>query len=77
MTELCCAQLGGGSVLERGKPNAGVPQRGAVGDGAQRRPLTTTQVARNAWPVRRGSCNAFADFVSQRTASGRRDKIHV
>jgi len=70
MAELCCAQLGGGSVLKRGKPNGNVHQRGAVGDGAQRRPLTTTQVVRNSRPVRRGSCNAFADFVSKRSGFG-------
>jgi hypothetical protein len=70
MAELCCAQLGGGSVLKRGRPNASVPQRGAVGDGAQRRPLTTTQVAHDSRPVRRGSCNAFADFVSKRSGFG-------
>ena len=55
MAGLCCAQLGGGSVLKRGKPNGNVYQRDAVGDGAQRRPLTTTQVVRNSRPARRGS----------------------
>ena len=38
MAGLCCAQLGGGSVLKRGKPNGNVHQRGAVGDGASASP---------------------------------------
>jgi hypothetical protein len=34
-------------------------------------------IAHNSRPVKRGSCNAFADFVSKRTGSASGDKIHV